>query len=111
MAICYEFECNLCGLRKGAWSDGNPYFIDESGKKVYAYHPNHELLDRCIGNDIPHLCLGCGEAFNVDNRTPMNACPKCASNNISDACELEGKPCPACKSGVLTKLEGFTAIS
>jgi len=111
MAVCYEFECNSCGARMGAWSDGNPYFIDDSGNKVYAYHPFHELLMRCIGNDVPHHCLGCGEEFNVDNRAPMNACPKCASTNICDSCELDGKLCPACKSGVLIKLEGFTKIS
>jgi DNA-directed RNA polymerase subunit RPC12/RpoP len=111
MAICFEFECDSCGMRKGAWSDGNPYFINDLGQKAYAYHPNHDLLEKCIGNDVPHLCLGCGEEFDVDSRAPVNACPKCASTRICDSCELDGKPCPACQSGIMVKCEGHRFIS
>ena len=100
MAVCYTFICDSCGHQQGAWSDGNPYFIDESGAKQYAYHPNHYLLAKCIGNDVPHLCLGCGESFNVDTREPVKACPKCDAADICDSNSLEGKQCPQCKSGL-----------
>ena len=31
-----------------AWSDGNPYYIDDAGDKQYAYHPDHEKRIRRI---------------------------------------------------------------
>ncbi len=55
-------------------ADGNPYYIDEAGGKQYAYHPDHERLALCIGNDIPHLCLSCGKKFRLDSAPP----PPCA---------------------------------
>jgi hypothetical protein len=36
-----------------------PYDIDEVGANVYAYHPDHDELEKCIGNDEPHVCLSC----------------------------------------------------
>lgn len=63
MADAKRFVCGSCRRVIEAWSDGNPYYLDRDGQKHYAYHPNHERLDRCIGNDLPHLCLACGEKF------------------------------------------------
>jgi hypothetical protein len=91
--------CDKCSTKVEAWSDGNPYYLDASGAKEYAYHPDHERLERCIGNDSPHLCLGCGHQFMVDSRAPITACPECASERICDCFDLSGKPCPFCKAG------------
>ena len=57
MAMAIRFVCGGCERTIEAWSDGNPYYIDEAGAKKYAYHPDHERLSKCIGNDDPHLCL------------------------------------------------------
>ena len=40
MAECRRFVCSGCGRKIDAWSDGNPFYIDETGKKQYAYHPD-----------------------------------------------------------------------
>jgi hypothetical protein len=33
-----ECRSSGCGRKIDAWSDGNPFYIDETGKKQYAYH-------------------------------------------------------------------------
>jgi predicted RNA-binding Zn-ribbon protein involved in translation (DUF1610 family) len=103
--------CGSCGRVIEAWSDGNPYYLDRDGQKHYAYHPNHERLDRCIGNDLPHLCLACGEKFNVDSLAPIKACPKCGSADIVRTYELDGQRCPYCKAGIFTVDPDYDCIS
>jgi hypothetical protein len=44
MAECIRYVCNHCSKDLQSRSDGNPYFINASGSKEYAYHPNHEGL-------------------------------------------------------------------
>ena len=36
MAQAIRYVCGGCGHRTEAWSDGNPYYIDETGRKQYA---------------------------------------------------------------------------
>ena len=111
MAEGLRFVCNNCGKAVESWSDGNPYYIDSFGKKQYAYHPDHERLDLCIGNDRPHLCLACDKKFMVDSRSPTNICPKCGSEDIVDTFKLDGKKCPDCHVGVFTIDHSFHCIS
>ena len=111
MASCTLFVCGNCHRSLEAWSDGNPYFIDELGAKQHAYHPDHENLARCIGNDTPHLCLACGCEFVVDSMTPVEACTRCGATQIVEATELYGKPCPYCKAGVFAIDPHFDLIS
>lgn len=111
MAAAFAFVCGNCRHEIEAWDDGNPYYIDELGRKKYAYHPNHEELARCIGNDSPHLCLSCGKQFNVDSRAPRDSCPKCRGTPITPTWELEGKPCPFCKAGTFAMDPHMRAIS
>src|SRR5687768_13894409 len=82
MAEALRFVCGNCGRAIEAWSDGNPYYLDEEGRKKYAYHPDHERLALCIGNDSPHLCLACGWQFKVDSRAPRADCPRCGAGDI-----------------------------
>ena len=63
MADMKRCVCDNCHKAIESWSDGNPYYIDEAGAKKYAYHPDHERLSKCIGNDDPHLCTACGDVF------------------------------------------------
>lgn len=111
MAQGIRFVCNSCGRAIEAWSDGNPYYIDEADCKQYAYHPDHERLAMCIGNDSPHLCLVCGKKFNVDSRTPTTECPKCAASDIADTFELSDKRCPYCKEGFFDVDDDYSCIS
>ena len=111
MAEGIRFVCNNCSRSIEAWSDGNPYYIDERGEKKYAYHPDHGGLARCIGNDSPHLCLACGAEFNVDSQEPIKNCPLCMDNEIVDTFELEGKRCPYCKQGFFYIDPEFRCIS
>ena len=111
MASCTLFVCGNCHRSLEAWSDGNPYFIDELGAKQYAYHPDHEDLARCIGNDTPHLCLTCGSEFMVDSRAPVEACTECGAAEIVETIELIGKPCPWCKKGAFAPDPEFFCIS
>jgi hypothetical protein len=111
MAEGFRFVCDECAHAIEAWDDGNPYYIDDDGKKQYAYHPSGDR-DRCIGNDSPHLCLSCGSEFMVDsNKGPVIACPKCEVNMVVDTMGLGGKSCPYCKKGVFRADPGFHPIS
>ena len=111
MAEAVRYVCGGCHNAIEAWSDGNPYYIDEAGAKRYAYHPDHKRLDRCIGNDSPHLCLGCGAEFMVDSRAPVATCPKCGEGRSAHTYHLEGRLCPFCKSGVFAADPNFRCIS
>jgi hypothetical protein len=108
MASGITFLCSHCEYQVQSWDDGNPYYY-VNGKKKYAYHPQHDLLKECIGNDSPHICLACSEEFMVDSLSPISACPKCESDQIIDTWELKGKQCPKCKEGKF--VEGLRAIS
>ena len=119
MAQAFRFVCDKCDHAIVAWDDGNPYYIESvltkvggvKPKKKYAHHPNHELLERCIGNDAEHLCLSCKKEFMVDSEAPTTTCPKCNSSDIVDMMKLGGKSCPYCKEGVFGAEPGFFAIS
>jgi predicted RNA-binding Zn-ribbon protein involved in translation (DUF1610 family) len=111
MAQAKRFVCDSCGHTTEAWSDGNPYYIDKAGAKQYAYHPEHDLLAQCIGNDAPHLCLGCGEEFKVDSRAPVADCPKCGAGEMVRSYKLAGCRCPYCKAGTFATDPKFICIS
>ena len=99
VAQSFQFVCGGCAHTIEAWDEGNPYYIDDDGKKQYAYHPS-DKRDLCIGNDSPHLCLSCKKEFMADSEAPITACPKCKSSEIVDKMELARKSCPYCKAGV-----------
>jgi predicted RNA-binding Zn-ribbon protein involved in translation (DUF1610 family) len=111
MAEGVRFVCDVCGEEIEAWSDGNPYYLEPWGAKVYAYHPDHEALARCVGNDEPHLCLACGTEVMVDSRDPLTACPACHAVELVDTFQLDGQRCPSCKTGRFARDPGFFAIS
>jgi DNA-directed RNA polymerase subunit RPC12/RpoP len=111
MAEAVRWVCSKCGREIVAWSDGNPYYIDETGRKQNAYHPHHERLARCIGNDSPHLCLACGKKFNVDLRAPTAECPKCEAADIVHTHQLGGRRCPYCKAGVFARDPDYHCVS
>lgn len=111
MAMCKRFACSNCGKTIEVWDDGNPYYLDEKGEKQYAYHPNHDLLAKCIGNDSPHLCLACGKDFMVDSKVPITQCPACNASSIVDQWQLENCACPFCKQGQFHAEPGIFAIS
>lgn len=110
MAQARRLVCSVCGRAITAWSDGNPYYIDEAGVKRYAYHPDPKRR-LCIGNDSPHLCLGCGAEFAVDSRAPVSTCSACGSAEITPTYELAGRPCPHCRAGVFHADPEFFAVS
>ena len=99
MAECQQHVCTHCGRAVSAWSDGNPYYLDAAGKKRYAYHPDHEHLALCIGNDEPHRCLNCGAETRVDSRRPRTTCRRCKTGPLANAFDLAGRQCPYCRVG------------
>ena len=112
MAESKVFECSNCGITVESWSDGNPYYYDlETGKKKYAYHPDHENLALCVGNDEEHICLSCGHEFKIDNQTPIFKCPECSSDQTSKTFFLDGVECPLCKNGLFKYYPERSAIS
>lgn len=111
MAECRRFICSECGKAIEAWSDGNPFYLDQSGEKVYAYHPNHTELAKCIANDSPHLCLQCGGESKIDSRIAVKACPRCHAEEVISTFLMEGIGCPKCKEGKFVWDKGFTCIS
>ena len=111
MAECIRFVCSSCQKSIEAWSDGNPFYIDENGKKKYAYHPDHEELEKCIANDLPYLCLDCGQQVKIDSRKRTKNCPDCMSANVADTFSLEGVTCPMCDDGHFVRDSKFYCIS
>jgi len=111
MAEERKYDCDHCGRSIRAWSDGNPYYVGASGKKQYAYHPDHERLNLCVGNDLEHLCLGCGLEFCVDSEAPVEVCDECGSRDFVPCFELEGKPCPYCRTGHFRQDPTYYVIS
>jgi len=111
MAESILFICKQCNHSIQAWSDGNPYYFDKNFNKQYAYHPDHEKLDRCIGNDSPHICLSCGAEIMIDSRKPVSVCPKCKHTELADTFKLEGLRCPYCKKGFFKKDPNHYCIS
>ncbi len=111
MAECIRFACYGCGHCVDAWSDGNPFYIDETGEKRYAYHPNHSELARCIANDVPHLCLLCAAESKVDSRLAEAVCPECGSANVVETFQLEGVKCPKCGDGRFARDRDHFCIS
>jgi DNA-directed RNA polymerase subunit RPC12/RpoP len=111
MAECVRFVCAGCGHSILAWSDGNPFYVDAGGKKIYAYHPNHDELEKCIANDVPHLCLECGAESKIDSRIDPQVCSDCGSGSIVDLYTLDGVNCTKCKSGSFGRDMDFDCIS
>jgi DNA-directed RNA polymerase subunit RPC12/RpoP len=110
MAQCFRFVCDRCGDAIESWDEGKPYYVDDRGKKQYAYHPEPER-ELCVGVESPHLCLDCGDQFDVDSRDPVTTCPACTSPKIIDTFHLGGQTCPACKIGVFRIDPEFFCIS
>lgn len=100
MAVGLQMSCTECDFTIEAWSDGNPYYLDAKGVKRYAYHPSDEL-HLCTDVDTPHICLQCAHTFEVDSASPVHACPKCASEEISELWDLLNRRCPSCHKGDL----------
>lgn len=113
MAICNLFVCTHCSKSITAWEDYNCYYYDKSGKKIYAYHPDHESLEKCIAYDLPYLCLDCGRKLKIDSQKPKECCTKraCKSFNIMPFTEIENEICPFCKIGTFQKDPDFFRIS
>lgn len=111
MAEALLYVCGSCHKSIEAWSDGNPYYLTKRGVKKYAYHPDHDRLAKCIGNDIPYLCLACGTEFILDSEAPVDACPQGKSSEILESFVLEGKMCPFCKAGKFAADPNFHCIS
>jgi predicted RNA-binding Zn-ribbon protein involved in translation (DUF1610 family) len=111
MAERRRFFCPACDFEIMAWSDGNPYYRDEKGEKQYAYHPDHEALERCIGNDVPHICLACAHRFRVDSNAPRTTCPACDGDAITPAFRLDGHSCPACHNASIRTDPDIAGIS
>jgi hypothetical protein len=110
MAQGRNFICSHCEFQIEAWDDGNPYYVTETGRKKYAYHPDPKL-EECIGNDSPTICLNCGKRFKIDSRNPIPNCPKCGSACVSDEFSLDAKTCPYCKVGTFVQDLNFHMIS
>jgi predicted RNA-binding Zn-ribbon protein involved in translation (DUF1610 family) len=111
MAQSLRYACPSCGHSIEAWSDGNPFYIDEKGEKRHAYHPNHSELAKCIANDVPHLCLQCAVESKIDSRLAAALCPECGSGNVVETFLLEGVSCPKCGDGDFVRDADFHCIS
>lgn len=110
MAQGFDFLCTHCAKTIAAWDEGHPFYLDVSGKRVYAYHPDPER-DFCTGIESDCLCLDCGNEMRQDVDALLNPCSKCGSLRISDTTHLEGEGCPFCRRGVFRLVEESQRIS
>ena len=100
MAEGVTLKCTHCEFTTTAWSDGNPYYLNERGEKQYAYHPSDEVA-LCKEVDVPHICMSCANEFNVDSAAPIRRCPECNFGRISSLWRMQGKACPKCHEGAM----------
>jgi len=42
MAMGWKHTCAQCGLSLSAWSDDNPFFMSDKGKRQFSSRPNEE---------------------------------------------------------------------
>jgi len=110
MAMAVRFVCSNCKREVVAWDEGRPYYIDATGTKHYAYHPDPER-DRCTGVDSPHICLACGNDFLLDAENQIKKCPTCGTAEIADTYRLQGLKCPYCKTGEFKLDPDFQCVS
>jgi predicted RNA-binding Zn-ribbon protein involved in translation (DUF1610 family) len=109
MAQLLNFSCDNCARSFEAWDDGNPFFLNSKGQKIYAYHPN-KLRDRCTGNDPTEICMNCGFVLNPAKNSQTQVCPDCKGVIFRDILSLDGVVCPFCKDGVF-RVSGTDTIS
>ena len=110
MAHGYDFRCTHCAKTIVAWDEGHPFYLDATGKRVYAYHPDPER-DFCTGIESDSLCLDCGKQMRQDVDAFLKPCRKCKGVNIADVTGLEGKGCPFCRRGMFRVDEGSHRVS
>jgi len=101
MAEGHTFVCSHCARSISAWDDGDPYYDDADGTRHYAHHPD-PARDLCVEVESPVLCLGCGGEAVSDSAAPLTACPTCASEEIVDMWDIEGRRCPYCRRGTFS---------
>jgi len=110
MAMGIVFRCNACPKKIEAWDEGHPYYVNELGKKVYAYHPDRER-DQCTRIESDVICLECGRKTRSDDANPTTVCKKCGSSALHDTYHLDGQRCPFCKKGTFVTDPESTMIS
>ena len=135
MAEGFTYVCTHCKHSIDAWDDGNSYFMSDSGKPQFFYHPSGEyqlqeyiqqssgkdlkgaeldsFLESRTGNMSDMLCLDCGRKFKIDLERKKVICNsrKCKSANVVSFTELEEKQCPKCKKGVFRRDKNSHMIS
>lgn len=121
MAMGQEYRCDKCGFSVTAWEDGNPYVLDNDGKRNFFYHPGEQgkidtvILKDCgrvlqgtereeylkgrFGNEGEYLCADCGHVSRIDEKVDEFVCESCGKPKLTDVCRLEGKTCPKCGAG------------
>lgn len=109
MAERIRTVCPACEWSVKAWSDGNPYLI-EDGTKRYVPHPSQDW-DKAVGNDVPAVCLDCGRQTTLDSRAPRKACSRCRSGRLRPAYSLAGCECPRCHDGQMARDDSYRMIS
>jgi hypothetical protein len=55
-----------------------------TGKRNMRTPPQHDLLEQCIGNNSPHICLACSEEFMVDPFFLISARLKCKEGKFAE---------------------------
>ena len=91
MAFGRRVVCTICARDFFAWDAGDPYYLNEAGRKIYPALPSAEL-HRCDETDTAILCLNCGTDGVSDSAVPATQCRRCGSSEIHGTGDLEGRP-------------------
>lgn len=132
MALRTTFTCTHCQFDIDSWDEGSPYLLCDDGFRFYFCHPcEHSDWRRCFEretgkqpasdeelmsfvsaracHEAHYLCLHCARQTKRDPKRDSLLCTGCKKSALKDLCELEGIPCPKCKTG--TFHGEMTAIS
>lgn len=100
MAQGKTLVCSGCKKSLHVWEDGNPYVTGPAGKKTFFHHPDPRMGE-ADGNAPDCVCNACGKRGRVDEHRLPKTCRTCKVGTLVPAWELEGKPCPWCKTGII----------
>jgi DNA-directed RNA polymerase subunit RPC12/RpoP len=91
------------------------YVLDSAGTRVPCRHPmEFRTIEKVTGLSqeeaekrgltgfmLDHLCLDCGERFELDWQRDGKQCPHCRSSEIRTMRDAIGATCPKCHEGTL----------
>ncbi|MDT9547601.1 MAG: hypothetical protein RI826_09735 [Chlorobium phaeovibrioides] len=112
--LIHNLICTSCGFSPGTFTvEGGLYVMDDEGCFIRCRHPlEHRTIAEVLGQDADialvrerterlyeWLCLDCLSEGAQPRGGSSPLCSRCGSRYGKFFADIDGHPCPACKSG------------